>query len=192
MESDKDLNLRMTKNNYKNESGFEYISIYLPMTYNNENILDYIIQLNVNNKDDVGDVVTLVNPTIYKNRYKYEFAIPLKWTAVPGKITLWLKFIKDGNVIGFTNQVSGTIFDTQEITDYIPEQSLSLLDEWTLKMEAIQQETKDYVTHPPILGENGNWYIYKDNKYIDSGISPKLGFSTSIQNDYWLMFHKEN
>ena len=80
----------------------------------------------------------------------------------------------------------------KEITDYIPKQSLSLLDEWTLKMESLNQSATDIVSHPPIIGESGNWYNYIDGKYVDSGVKPDIGIQTQIYNDYWIMLGKES
>lgn len=192
MQSNKRLIARNVSRNFEGENEFEDITIYLPFKYDGEDIQSYIIQLNIINKDNVGDVITLANPTIYKDRYKYEFPIPLKWTAVPGKITFWLEFLRNDKIVGYTNEVCAMIFDTREITDYIPEQSLSLLDEWTLKMSSLNQDIKEIVGHPPIIGESGNWYNYVEGEYVDSGIAPDLGFKTQIKDDYWIIFGKES
>lgn len=137
MQSNKRLIARNIEKNYEGENEFEDITIYVPFEYDGDDMLNYIIELNVINKDNVGDVITLKNPTIYKDRYKYEFPIPSRWTAVPGKFTMWLKFLKDGKVVGYTNETHSMIFDTKEITEYMSEDQLSLLDELTLKINAL-------------------------------------------------------
>ena len=197
LSSDKVLSSKANIDNYKSENDFEYMTIYLPLVYNNNDILANTIQLNILNADNDGDVITLENPIVEKERYKYTLPIPVKWTYKSGKLTFWLKFLSDNNIVGLTNEVYIYISESKEIAEYIPEQSLSLLDEWTQEMNDISETTtatlekmEDITAHPPHIGENGNWYIYDTTQkdYVNSEIKVELPFETRTKDDYWIIF----
>lgn len=200
LDKDKNLYTKVNSLNYKAENNFEKLQIYIPLTYNNNPIDEYTIQLNVINEDNVGDVLTLSNPIIDKNKYKYEVPVPLRWTYKEGRIGLWLKFLKDDNVVGLTNEIFLDIKDSKEIVEYIPEQSLSLLDEWTLQMQNLDTDVQNGLDklesmskNPSYVGDTGNWFIwdYDTQQYIDSGIKADIGYTVEIKDDYWILFGKE-
>lgn len=159
MSANKRLTCKVNESNFKGENKFEYITVYLPVTYKNTNMLDYTTQLNIINDDSVGDCVTLSNPTMENERYKYVFPIPIKWTYKVGKMALWLKFLKDDETAGLTNEVYAEILDSREVVDYIPEQSLSLLDEWTLKMEETNNKVQKAIDELKNLVREDDYWI---------------------------------
>lgn len=196
----KELFTRTYASNYKNENNFETLTVYLPITYNGKNLSDYTVLLNILNVDEKGDIITLLNPVLANDRYKYELPIKADWTYKPGKLTFWIKFISSDGDIGITNESCVTVSESREISDYIPPQSLSLLDEWEQQMIKTNQDTeyaletiKTIQENPPYIGENLTWYIYdtETHSYIDSGISVDYNLKTEIKDDYWLIFGKE-
>lgn len=169
----KTLSARIVADNYKTENIFEDCYIYLPKEYNDKDILSYTIQLNVLNSDDEGDVISLTDPIENKGMYMYKVAIPLKWTYKAGTLTLWIKFIGSDETIGLTNEVHIPIRDSKEIEDYIPEQTIGLLDEWTLRMNELYDDTVAL------------------EQRVDDAIS-KIEALDYVDDGYWLMFGKEN
>lgn len=204
MDNNKHLSLNSRAYNYKSENNFENISVFLPLSYNNTDITDYTIQLNILNEDNEGDVITLSEFLRIDDRYKTTLKIPINWTYKAGKISFWLKFLSDTGEVGLTNTVTIRICDSQEISEYIPEQSLSLLDEWTAKMESLETKAEDAVKtmeekeediknislNPAYIGDNGHWFTYdvETHGYIDSGIRADCGIQAQTKDNYWIMF----
>lgn len=196
----KELCARTYALNYKTENNFETLTIYLPLTYNGRDLTEYSILLNILNVDNQGDIITLSEPETLQDRYRYKLPIKAEWTYKPGKLIFWIKFISDSGEIGITNETSVMVNDSKEISEYVPSQSLSLLDEWEIKMKQTNKTTQNMLdkanemySNPPYIGENLTWYIYdiNTNTYIDSGIKVSPDIETKTVENYWIMFGKE-
>lgn len=150
---DKLLMLKQKSSNYKNENNYETLTINLPTTYQDKRTDDYMIQLNVINADKLGDILVLKDPEIKNGRYVYTTPIPNKWTYKEGDILFWLKFTGTDGTVGLTNSVKAYISDSQDITEYIPEQTLSIIDEMNIEINALKEsiEKMTKTINPQIL-----------------------------------------
>ena len=141
MQNNKVLTARSEVKNYKGENDFENITIYLPLKYNDSDMSEYVVLLNIINEDNEGIPITLKNPTIYNDKYKYELPIDGSLISKPGKLTFWLKLLKGDSVVGLTNETSIQTYDSREITDYMPESQKTAIDEVLIKMQNIPDFT---------------------------------------------------
>lgn len=65
----------------------------------------------------------------------------------------------------FTLHVSGSINATDAFPDPLPSEFLQIEQRVT--------ELANTATHPPQIGENGNWLVWSDGGYMDSGVSAR-------------------
>ena len=157
--------------------------------------LDYI------NSSGIGDVIQLNEFAVTSiNDSLLTFEIPLtnRFTYLNGKVTYWIRIVDPAtSLIAVTAENTLTIKEHSSVIDYIPTQSLTLLDQWQVNMESTLTSAQEaittaesarddsilaknasesardvavsYLSNPPIRGENGNWYHWNGTTYIDSG-----------------------
>ena len=136
MNQSKVLSKTQTGEDYKNDNNLEVISVITPLTYNNFDLKLCTLQLNIIHPYGVGDVINLVNPVELDNGYmKFSVPITKEITFRAGDIEIWLKIVSGVEVVGRTNSVFHEIKDVKNIENYIPQQQLSVLDQWTLLMQ---------------------------------------------------------
>ena len=61
-----------------------------------------------------------------------------------------------------TTQLAGEMTDTARRFDAVAEQTMKT-------MEAAAEDAKNYASHPPVIGENGNWMEWNGAAYVDTG-----------------------
>lgn len=174
----KDKNLTITKlgNTYQDENKAESIRILLPRTIKNNDLTECIVHLCVINQENVGDEINIssILQEHNENIYFADIDITNKLTYKDGKIELWIKVINsDGGMVAKTNIITYQIKKHKDIEGYIPEQQLSLLDDFSFRMENAVDSVKYAITKTPFIGDNGNWFVWDvDSKdYVDSGVS---------------------
>lgn len=148
MSDDKTLTITKYGNTYEDENYAEVIRILLPHELNSHSLKECTIELNLINQDNVGDVYDISDTLTEYDDELYMSNIPMSnaFTYKSGKIQMWIKIINlSTNMIAKTNIVSYNIRPHIDIEGTIPQQSLSLLDEWVLKMNEILQETKESI-----------------------------------------------
>ncbi|MDD4699461.1 MAG: hypothetical protein PHV07_04275 [Oscillospiraceae bacterium] len=130
------------------ENNAERIWFFIPTQYDRHNLSDYICQLNIVNSDGEGDVVTadLTQNNDRPNHFEFYYDIPNKFTAKSGELSFWLKFLDGDNnvIINTVGEAKIPVYERKGIEESIPEHELSLLDEWTLKMEENNRISEDY------------------------------------------------
>lgn len=158
MDSDKNLKITpntVNKKNYKGENNFETLSVIYPKILDDKDLTQYIVQINIINQDNVGDVIDVVNPIDMENGFlKFDYQIPDEWTYEVGEILLWLKILNTDGIVGYTNEIKIPITDTKEISTFIPEQQLTLLDQWTIRMNEVEASALQAVEDAQEIADN--------------------------------------
>ena len=68
-------------------------------------------------------------------------------------------------------QVAATVTETARRFDAVAEETMENMEAAGKKAEDAAEQAEDYATHPPEIGENGNWYRWDGEKYVDTGIA---------------------
>lgn len=188
MTEDKILTITKAGNTYEDENNAEVIKVLLPNKVNGNDLSDCVIHLCVLNQENLGDEINI--SAILKehgdNLYVADINITNSITYKSGQIQLWIKVLNsDNEMVAKTNPVTYQIKEHLDIEDYIPEQSLSLLDDFSLRMENAVDAAEEAVSNPPIVGDNGNWYIWDANTgdYVDSEISVEIDLTGYVKED---------
>lgn len=149
MNNSKTLTLTTSSNSTIGENYAERVLFLIPEKYGHHNLSDYTCQINIISPDEInGDVITasLIPSTSNKGYLEFYYDIPDEYTAQIGYISFWIKFLGIDNsvIINTVGEVRILIKERKGIEGYIPEHSLSLLDEWTLKMEENNQISEEF------------------------------------------------
>lgn len=149
MNNDKTLSVTKSSNSTIGENFAERVLFLIPEKYERHILSDYTCQINVISPDEInGDVVTatLTPSNNYKKFLEFNYDISDEFTAQTGYISFWLKFLGTDNltIIQTVGEAKVPVKERRGIEGYIPEHSLSLLDEWTFKMEENNQISEDY------------------------------------------------
>lgn len=141
---DSNKNLMITKSKstiYEGENKAEVLRILLPKQINNISLNNCLINLNILNQDNVGNVLPLSDLTIYsEDSYETSIEITKEYTYKPGKIFIWIDVINpDSEMLAKSSVVSLMINSHMEVSEFIPEQSLALLADLQIKVEKIDK-----------------------------------------------------
>ena len=146
MDSNKHLLVTKRGNTYEDENKAEQIKIILPKIINNHNLIDCIVNLNVIDSENVGDVIDITSLLLEYSDNFYFAEIPMTntLTYASGNIKIWIKVIDaDSNMIAKSGIATYSINSHIDIEETIPEKSLSLLDEWQIKMDNVLKQVQD-------------------------------------------------
>ena len=99
-------------------------------------------------------------------------------TAIAGAGKCELRYVANHIVIKSCTFITDVIPSLVEASGEVPEPEQA----WVDQVLNAAQEVKDAVTHNPIIGDNGNWFVWDSEKgeYVDTGISCSGGSSGNI------------
>ena len=98
------------------------------------------------NQDGAGDEINITSALSEHDNSFYVFNVDVtnKITYKNGHVKFWIKILKpDNEMVAKTNTVNHQIKDHIDIEDYIPEQELSLLDDFSIRMEQSLVKTEE-------------------------------------------------
>lgn len=164
MSEDKNLIITKTGNTYEDENNAEVIRVLLPHQINGNDLSKCVIHLCILNQDKLGDEINIsTNLQGYNNDlYIADIDLTNKFTYTSGEIQLWIKvFNQENEMVAKTNPINYQIKKHLDIEDYIPEQQLSLLDDFSIRMEQSLEKTKGLINDVESIKEkidNGEFY----------------------------------
>jgi hypothetical protein len=124
---------------FEGENLIDIIHINICKTIGNVNITEFSFLFDYINTSNVGDSIQLNDDSVDSIRDDFlAFEIPVtnELTSLSGKIKYWIRIIDAASsLIAKTAEREITIIDHASITDLIPEQSLTLLDQWQINMD---------------------------------------------------------
>ena len=144
MSEDKNLTITKSGNTYEDENNAEIIKVLLPRIINNNDLTECIVHLCILNQDGLGDEMNISSALkeYSNNLYVADVSITNKITYKSGQIQFWIKILNTKNeLVAKTNIVSYRIKEHKDIEDYIPEQNLTLLDDFSIRMEQSLEKT---------------------------------------------------
>ena len=153
MTEDKILTITKAGNTYEDENNAEIIKVLLPRQVNGNDLSDCVIHLCVLNQENLGDEINIsTNLKEYNDDlYVADINITNNITYKSGQIQLWIKVLNsDNQMVAKTNPIIYQIKKHLDIKDYIPEQNLSLLDDFSLRMEDAVDAAEEAVSRPLI------------------------------------------
>lgn len=188
MSEDKNLIITKSGNTYEDENNAETIKILVPRQINGNDLGECIIHLCVLNQDNLGDEINISKclQDYGDNLYVANIDITNKITYKTGEIQLWIKILNsDNQMVAKTNPVTYQIKEHFDIKDYIPESKLSLLDDFSIRMEDAVDAAEEAVSKPPLASDNGNWYVWDASigDYKDSGIPINIDLTGYVKED---------
>jgi hypothetical protein len=94
-------------------------------------------------------------------------------TAFDGEGKCELRYIVDDVVVKSATFITSVAKSLGEGTEEPPE----VYKPWVDQVLDAAEEVKDATTHQPIIGENGNWFVWdaETESYIDTGVSASSG-----------------
>lgn len=119
---------------------FEMLRIYISQTILERDMLNYNFRVNIVNGENLGIVIDLINPIIYKTYYKYEIALPGEITSTAQELKVWLEFSNETNSAQ-TNSVCIYTDEHKNIENYITEQQKNTIAEIVNRLS----DTEDYI-----------------------------------------------
>lgn len=128
---DKHLYVTSSNSNFQGEDNFETLKIISANAVSGHDLLTCNVECHIINPSNEGDIIQL---TFIQEDDKLAAYIPLsnKYTSVKGSLTVFLKmFDKCNNSIGYTNEVNFEIRYHPDITKYIPDEQLTLIDQYS-------------------------------------------------------------
>lgn len=150
MNDDKSLTVTVRTENYTTENLAEELSFLVPYKYNDTDLNTCTILLSLIGINDTEystpliDIISLENIKQYNDNY-FICSIPItkKYTFQPLTYKLWLTFINaDRELVLKTGSSLIKINQSEIIEEYLPDSTLSLIDQWEIKIENIYAETK--------------------------------------------------
>lgn len=145
MNEKKELHKTTTPTIYQHENNADEILILVPEYYGDLNLKECNIMFNwlqpsENEEENRGNIKLLeFENELYNNLY-LQLIVPLTVTetANAGDIEIFLNIINEQNQVDMkTGSVFLGIKSHKKITDYIPEESLSLLSDYMIKMQQL-------------------------------------------------------
>ena len=140
MDEHKKLHKTSQSNSYVGENNADKILVLLPLYYGEIDLKSCLITLNMINQDKLSDIVSLsFSDVLYKERY-IQATVPItsEFTYISGNIELWLQVVNNEELILKTDSAFITINEHKEISDFIPEQTLSLFDTYMIEIEQMR------------------------------------------------------
>ena len=204
MSKDKTLTITKTGNTYEDENNAETIKILLSRKVNGNDLSECFTHLCVINQDNLGDEINISKDLqeYGDDFYVVDLNITNKLTYKSGLIKLWVKILNsDNEMVAKTNTVTHQIKEHLDIEDYIPEQQLSLLDDFSIRTEQALKECEDVVKDIENIKEqisNGefhegesayeialrNGYEGTEEEWLES-LCGKDGYTPIRGKDYW-------
>lgn len=147
MGEDKTLTRSEMPTIFEGENNADKIQILLPESYNEINIRDCTVTFNwlqtgtKNEGKNNGNIKVLTfEEDLYNDRYLQAILpITITETANVGQIEIYLVLTKpDNTLLMKTNMSTMEIKRHKEITDYVPDEQISLLGDYLIRMQQMQ------------------------------------------------------
>lgn len=147
MGEDKTLTRSEMPTIFEGENNADKIQILLPESYNEINIRDCTVTFNwlqtgtENEGKNNGNIKVLTfEEDLYNDRYLQSILpITITETANVGQIEIYLVLTKpDNTLLMKTNMSTMEIKRHKEITDYVPDEQISLLGDYLIRMQQMQ------------------------------------------------------
>lgn len=147
MGEDKTLTRSEMPTIFEGENNADKIQILLPESYNEINIRDCTVTFNwlqtgtENEGKNNGNIKVLTfEEDLYNDRYLQSILpITITETANVGQIEIYLVLTKpDNTLLMKTNMATMEIKRHKEITDYVPDEQISLLGDYLIRMQQMQ------------------------------------------------------
>lgn len=172
LKMDEGKHLTITKDGFtfEGENNAEKISVILPKFINGHDLKECIVDLNIAHQDNIGDIVE-ITPLLKEFNgefYSCEVDITNKVTFQAGNVQLWIKIINSASeMIAKSNPVKYTIRLHIDIDEIIPEQQLSLLDEWEIRMDTMLKQIQEIESSLTKITDHLEKEVYSLQEYIE-------------------------
>jgi hypothetical protein len=177
MNPDKSLSVTKRVTNYLGENNAEEVLFLLLTTYNGNDLKSCNIVLNILNQDKVGNMIAITPLSeLYSGFIQYKMDIPNEWTYKAGNIEFWFTFTNNDELVVKTGSAFLTITSRNEVVDYIPDQDLELLTQWTVLMNKTYEDAEQAVSNATEQAELAKGYADTASEIIAS--IPTAGANT--------------
>lgn len=182
MKDDKSLVISKNSRIYQKESVVDKIVYYVPSTYNGIDLSDFTAAIYYTNQGNDSYTEILTQQESSKDGY-LEFKLPVttRFTALAGPVNLMLSFVKNDEEEGkkyvlHSGALTITVERWEDIYAYVPDDSLSAIDNRILELDAkadklksIEEQLDKNMPNDLMLTDD-KLQLSKDGNAIGSGV----------------------